>query len=452
VGEGARGGVHSHAKDSNARKGYLILPDARDAKVLLRTQGARWRLPEISLASPRPWGYETQQITLQVREALGLECTVLRCIESCEPFALTDRLEAFVIEGQQLNWMRPSGTDWFGPDELDELGFVDERHGEVVRSYFGDQRGESSPPWARHGWMGSARSWLDSEFDRLGLALVGRIEQVRWSSVASVLRVPTEGRQLYLKTCTDPIEHEPELTAALSREFPRLLPRVLASDAKRRFLLTEDAGQPTTLEPERAEWLLRALAELQVHCTERPERLLELGCPDWRPAQLRSGLESALAELRAQLELSSTLPRRVLLRLSQRAAALDQALMALAQAEVPCSLDHPDFASRSCMVRGNELRMLGWNGALTHPFFAPSSLIEEFTAADVRERLLGAYLQAWGGFAPSERLLQIYASAREVEPVYRALQRRARLCRATSSAERALERAELEDQIRRLTA
>jgi hypothetical protein len=434
------------------RKGYLILPDARDAKVLLRIHGAGWRLPEIVLESTRPWGRETQQINQQVRESLGLECTVLRCIESCEPFAITDRLEAFVIEGQQLNWTRPSGTDWFGPEELDELRFTDERHGEVVRRYFSDARGESTPPWSRHGWLGTAQSWLESELERLGSALSDRIDQVCWSSVACVLRIPIEGRRLYLRACMDPIGHEPELTAALSRDFPRLLPRVLASDAKRRFLLTEDAGAPVQLDADRAEWLLRALAELQVHCTERPERLLELGCPDWRPEQLQSGVQAAIGEMRAQLELSSSFPRRLLARLSQRARALDCAFQALATAEVPCSLDHAEFASASCVARGSDVRVLGWNGALTHPFFSPTALIEEFEAADVRERLLGAYLEAWSGFAPRERLRAIYASAREVEPAYRALLRRDRLCRATSSAEKALERAQLEAQVRRLTA
>ena len=438
--------------DVCVRKGYLILPDARDAKVLLRIHGTGWRLPEIALASTRPWGRETQQINQQVREALGLECTVLRCIESCEPFALTDRLEAFVIEGQQLNWARPSGTDWFGPDEIGELRFTDERHGEVVRRYFSEPRAEATPAWARHGWLGTAQSWLESELERLGLGLSGRLEQVCWSSIACVLRIPIEGRRLYLRACMDPIGHEPELTAALSRDFPRLLPRVLASDAKRRFLLTEDAGAPAQLDADRAEWLLRALAELQVHCTERPERLLELGCPDWRPEQLRSSVEGALGELRAQLELSSSMPRRVLVRLTQRARTLVCALDELAVSEVPCSLDHPDFSSAGCVARGSDARMLGWNGALTHPFLSPTTLIEEFTAPEVRERLLGAYLEAWSGFAPRERLRALYASAREVEPAYRALQRRERLCRATSSAERALERAQLEAQIRRLTA
>jgi hypothetical protein len=156
--------------------------------------------------------------------------------------------------------------------------------------------------------------------------------------------------------------------------------------------------------------------------------------------------------VRAQLELSSSLPRRVLVRLSHSARTLDCALQELAAAEVPCSLDHPDFGSASCVARGGELRMLGWSGGLTHPFFSPSTLIEEFDAPEVRERLLGAYLEAWSGFAPRERLRAIYASAREVEPAFRALARRERLCRATSSAERAVERARLEAQVKRLTA
>ena len=120
MGEGVREGAVNGPgigpeAGQNARKGFLILPDARDAKVLLRSHGNGWKLPEIALEPARPWGLATQQINQQVREVLGLECTVLRCIESCEPFALTDRLEAFVIEGQQLQWTRPPGTDWFGP-------------------------------------------------------------------------------------------------------------------------------------------------------------------------------------------------------------------------------------------------------------------------------------------------------------------------------------------------
>ena len=122
MGEGVRGGAGARTARTAAgsvgtagdagvrtRKGYLILPDARDAKVLLRIHGTGWRLPEIVLDSAQPWGRATQAINQQVREALGLECTVLRCIESCEPFALTDRLEAFVIEGQQYTPERYAG-------------------------------------------------------------------------------------------------------------------------------------------------------------------------------------------------------------------------------------------------------------------------------------------------------------------------------------------------------
>ena len=433
--------------DSSARTWHVLVPDARDAKILLRVARGHSALPTVELTA-RHWWEQPQEIRARVQQMLKLDATVLRCLESRGPFDADGGLSVFLLEPRQVNWVRPAGTDWFGPEDLATLVFADERQRQLILRYFDEELPERSPAWTRRGWMGSTVSWLETEFDRLDLRASGRIEQVHLSSVGALLRVPVEGESIYLKVCGDGSAHQPELTALLWRECPRLLPGFLAADSKRRFLLERDAGQAAQPDPQAAEWLIRGLAEVQMHTAERPERLLEVGCPDDRPEILRTRIPGFVDDLARRFEGTATLSDPVW-EAVRRLPEMPEAWAELAEGEVPAALHHPRFGPESLVSRAGQYSVTGWCGTLSHPFFTPSPLIESFDDPEVRQGLLDLYLEHWTGFAPRERLVELYRRSRLLEKVYRAMLQLDRLDQVSTLGER---RREVERLAARLCA
>jgi hypothetical protein len=47
-------------------------------------------------------------------------------------------------------------------------------------------------PWAQSGGYDEAIAWMLEQFDRLGIAAIGSVEQVKNAYVSSVLRCPTD--------------------------------------------------------------------------------------------------------------------------------------------------------------------------------------------------------------------------------------------------------------------
>ena len=72
-----------------------------------------------------------------------------------------------------------------GRDDLDRLRLKDEEQRPLLEGYLDalerDDVPPERPPWARPGWLGGVRAWLEREAARLGHSVIA-IEQVKqWS-------------------------------------------------------------------------------------------------------------------------------------------------------------------------------------------------------------------------------------------------------------------------------
>jgi len=424
---------------------HVLIPDARDAKVLLRVTREGWALPMVEVPTEQPWWRVVGEIHEAVLRSLKLDGTVLRSIEAQDPFDPASYVCVFVIEPRQLSWARPSGTDWFGPEELLELDDVHPRHAELIERYFTEELPEHSPPWTRPGWLGRAVSWLEDEFERVGLRAVGRMYPVTASSQNATARIPLDSGAAYLKACGEASAHEPELTAYLARECPRLIPRVFAIDAKRGYLLTEDSGVCSPIDLQHAQWLLRGLAEVQMQTAEHPDKLIELGCPDQRPEILRADLDRFVHALSQCVDGGAFFTELDSVGLRKHLDSFEEAFAELAEADVPASLHLPQFGPESVVQQAGESRIIGWSGALSHPFLTPLRLVDGFESPEERMGLEALYLQHWLDFADLDRLEELFQRARMIAPLYRAMEtlRRAPLARTLG------ERREVLAQLRR---
>jgi Phosphotransferase enzyme family len=175
---------------------------------------------------------------------------------------------------------------------------------------------------------------------------------------------------------------------------PGLLPRVLACDPARGWLLTADAGTSFGERGNRPELWLRLLpeySELQREASV-PSTVPDRTVPRW--PELYD--ELAASELPLEREEVEQL-RRFAPRFAELSAEL-------AGHGLPAAVQHDDLHHLNAFVDGSRLRIIDWgDSSLSHPFVSlvvTYRFLEEQTGLEPADpwfaRLRDAYLEPWG--------------------------------------------------------
>jgi hypothetical protein len=248
----------------------------------------------------------------------------------------------------------------------------------------------------------TAEEWISAHVRPTGPA-----EVIRERVWATTSRFPTVEGLVWFKACGAGRGFEAELVAQLARRWPDLLPRVLAYDAGRGWLLLSDAGRSFGEFGNPPELWLRLLpryAELQrdaIVPTTVPDRTLD------RWPELYDGLVGSELPLnQAETE-----------QLRRFAPRFTELCGELAGYGLRASVQHDDLHHNNAFVDGDCLRILDWGDASrSHPFV---SLVVTFRFLEERNglrpndpwfaRLRDAYLEPWGdgladGFDLSQRV------------------------------------------------
>jgi hypothetical protein len=211
---------------------------------------------------------------------------------------------------------------------------------------------------------------------------------------ATTTRIPTSDGPVWFKACAASHRFEAELVATVARSRPDLVPRLLACDTARGWLLTADAGvsfDELGNPPELWLRLLPRYAELQRDATA-PESVPDRTLPRWPE------LYEELAASELPLE-----PVEVE-RLRRFAPRFAELCAQLAGHRLPASIQHDDLHHGNAFVDGEGLRIADWGDAsLSHPFVSlvvTYRFLEERNGLDPADpwfaRLRDAYLEPWG--------------------------------------------------------
>jgi hypothetical protein len=227
-----------------------------------------------------------------------------------------------------------------------------------------------------------AEAWARS---RLGV--VEPAEIVRDRTWAKTSRLETADGIVWLKECAPSHRFEAELVPVLAGRWPDLLPRVLAHDAERGWLLLADAGVPFERLGNPPKLWLRLLpryAELQREApalASLPDRTLARW-PELYDELAASELPLHPAEIES---------------LRAHAPRFADLCNELAGYALPATIQHDDLHHKNAFVDGDYLRIIDWGDACrSHPFV---SLVVTFRFLDERagyRRLRDAYLEPWG--------------------------------------------------------
>jgi Phosphotransferase enzyme family len=392
-----------------------------EPRILLLRSNRAWRLPRVFVRGEF-WAAAARTIVTEFERRLGTRPWLLRQFEFEEDEA-AQRLEGvFELELLDREWRAPAHGRWVGRSDLERLPLADETHRQLLDRYLAARQSGTvppeRPPWARPGWLDGVRAWLEQEAARFGHR-VHAIEQVKHWSISSVLRIETDGPELYFKVSAPlPLfAEEASVTAHLAERFPGYVPAPLAIEPEHGWLLLPAfmelfATRETPLETRREAF--RRFAELQRASVELVPELLADGCLDRRLEVLASQLEPLVDDPEAVRQLT---PKEVR-ELRRLLPAFEESCRRLADLGIPPALVHGDLHLGNVTRHDGNLAYFDWTDAcIAHPFIDLHSLQWEKDAA-TREALLDAYLEPWRELAPAAQVLEAAELARVVTPLH----------------------------------
>ncbi len=266
-------------------------------------------------------------------------------------------------------------------------------------------------PWAQQGWLAEATEWIESSLRDIDRRPTGPVEQVRTWPLSAVLRVPTESGLVYFKaTSTTPLfVDEGRVLQGLAQLFRREVPRPLAVDSPRRWMLLDDVGSSIGWDApvEERESVLRVFGFMQVASSGDLDALIAMGCVDRRTAWLARETSSLIADD----EVLAGLHENEIARLRSLEALLVALCHRLAEGPVPDALVHGDLHLDNVARVGGSYVFFDWSDAcVAHPFLDLIDIHRE-EDPDVRERLRDAYLSVWADYASSKELLALWEAS-----------------------------------------
>ncbi len=404
----------------------LLVRHPRREAILIENGAASARLPAFD-AEDRHTA-EVDYINTAAGERLGLETTLLESLDHSDPHREpVIRVHALEVHGSDV--LAAQALRWCGRYELPQAFDAADR--ETIRAWAPAAAVIDGREWTRPGWLGDVRAWLESTLATSALEVV----QLRSWASSCVLRVRAGEQDYYFKAVCESLRRECALTVYLAREFPDTLPRVVAALRARRWLLLEAcAGTKLEHVADLALWEQAAAryGALQRACMSRVNALLAAGCSPRALVDVRRGLEPLAASVRAlRVGEPEGLSAAEVERLRALVPELARRCEELDAYALPPTLEHGDLWPGNFFVDARSVAIIDWEDAsVAQPFLSLAPLRVGLAQAGLdspaaRERLDSAYLAAFAGVAPEERLRAALRAAAPLAFVDMALRYRA---------------------------
>jgi len=363
----------------------LIAPDQAGRRWLVTSAG---ELPRVDTGDTHT--ADTEQLNAAVLDRWRMHCTVLRSVHHSG--AIEGRIErAHIVE---LEGTPPPELHWCDDahaltDSLDVAALGQWRATE-------DRANRDGRAWTRRGWRAEVLPWIDAAVRRGGGGRVREVVQIRAWHSSTVLRVTADAFGCYFKAVPTSIAAEVRVTRYLATRFPELLPRLIAVDLERRWLLTAafDGSALDAAEPDRWERAARLYGDLQAMAAGHAEALKGLGCSPRTPQMLAAELPSLIDD------------SAMLVELQRRCVALERS-------GLPLTLEHGDLWPSNVLTDRATSAFIDWEDAcLAPPLIGLAPLIVGLSASPAAssgalERVQQAYLGAFEAYMPAARLASL---------------------------------------------
>lgn len=416
---------------------FALIGRANSARVLLMRENDSWTLPRHNETA-------ASEIARAIKQALQLDVVVLGPVYDRYEWLQDDQQAIYAAELRHDGWLPPD-AQWFDAEALTDLPLVVPEHRAIIINWLAELAGASvapeRAPWMCLGWFDGANAWITEQLAAHGEALSAPIEQFRVGTTSCLLRATTERGTHFFKVSGPASGFEARLTEALAQRWPDQMPRLLAADAGRNWLLLDDLG-PTLrstldgkLDLERSAEVLGQYIRLQHESAAEHELLLAAGLPDRRLEHLPALFDAAVADTSGFLiDHDEGISSEVYQQLCDFRPQVADLCQRLAAYGMPQTIHHDDFHEGNIAINpakspsaNDPYIFFDWGEcALTHPLC--TLLLVQRTAkylykADdaMLDRLRDIYLEAWSDVAPFDQLQEMWPLARQLGALHRAL-------------------------------
>jgi hypothetical protein len=390
----------------------IIRHPCRTAILIVDDQG-QMRLP--AFTSDERHSADVDYINAAARQCFGLLTTVLRSLRHSKPQGEV-MVRVHELETHGSSALQSETLQWYGQGELPSLSDGEDR--EAIAAWLASEHIShmvaDGCEWTRPGWLDEVRGWIEPELREAGFGGIRAIAQLRSWHSSCVLRVDTAEGDCYFKAVPESLRHECAVTGYLAHHFPDALPRVVAIEPERRWLLMAACtGRKLEEVTDISLWERAAAqyARLQVACMPRVSELSALGCGrrsldelaqaigplSSDPAALRPGEPDGLTA--AEIE-----------RYQALVPMLQRWCEQLAACRIPSTLEHGDLWPANFLVDQDACAIIDWEDvAIAHPFFSLAPLQVGLSqcglsSPTILARLERAYLAAFADIMPPQQL------------------------------------------------
>jgi hypothetical protein len=403
---------------------YRVVVCKRDTRdLLLLTVDDRLFLPSVHV--PRRQR-AAESLTTAIKKGWG--CQAL-CLFDPNVTVLpyhSSEIRYQVLECYDRAESHDSRTRWIPVSSLSQRSFANPADYMAIRQCLAEceayASGPAPGPFARPGWFGELRSWVEAVIGPLGLQLKSSFSQLNASPSFSLIRLESDGPAIWFKAVGAPNLREFPVTVALAQLFPKFVPRLLATRPEWSGWLTLEVEGTHLQESPNAElWMAAAtaLAKLQINSIGKHDQLLIAGARDLGSPTLSSILQAFFDVMARLMKEQCKVPPVVLSRqeLSTLGEQVQDALSVVGQLGIPDALGHFDLNPGNIIVSPNGCKFLDWAEAyLGHPFFSFEYLREQFrrlvgARPGLEIQLVAAYAEPWRALFSDDAVAQALSLA-----------------------------------------
>jgi hypothetical protein len=363
----------------------LVILDA-DRRIMLDHSTASTRLPEVQIPQFTRIAYSA---TLAAREKYGLDLFVILIKalgdKSGTKTEGSDSL-ALICRVQSGNTSPSECLGWVDTKQAAARLEIDDRETLVaaLNEFERFDSGTKPSSFGRYRALDDLREWYSPYLSATGVRETG-IQQWNGDPWFALFRIavepvgePTEEtpKALWFKAVGEPNTREFTVTKALAEECPYWFPKLIATKPEwNGWLMEEVNGHELDVEPDGRPWALtaRILAKVQKRFVGQEDRLLSLGCRDWRVPRVLSCLDMFFDDMEEIMGRQQTEPPQILgaSALREIKAQCQDLCRAVEDADVPYTITHGDFSPHNVIVLNGWPVLIDWAEAyVSFPFIS----------------------------------------------------------------------------------
>jgi hypothetical protein len=417
---------------------YCLIPHPYELKILtVPADGGGWTLPTVD--HPDDWFAEVAGgIGREVSDRFGMRLTALREIDH-------GGVRVCIMENHSPDWSH-NDERWFERDTISKFGPKSVANTgnalkAIVMQWMGAREVPTErPAWERIGWYDEATTWFADSAAQLGRPLTGPIEQVKCAwSWSCIMRAPTADGNLYFKADYNKPPSEPLVIETMAKRWPMNVPRIVAVNHERRWMLMDDFGPERLSTRPVARWqsAVKQFGRIQRACADDLAPWVEIGLPDRGIASLKLHTDAMLDDpagigVRSDAgEEALTLDQHA--RLIALRPNLHELWDELASIGIPDSIVQLDFREGNMAISNRRPIFYDWSDTvISHPFFSacrcldyigsrPEDSKRKLSGRERRRRIRNAYLEAWADSRSTDELLRAFKLIRQLSPMFLAI-------------------------------